>query len=77
MKLWILRPVSDKPDWWDCAQGFVIRAESESQARQMIVDGDKFGDEGHKFWLDSKQSSCVELIADGDPQIILRDFAYG
>ena len=88
MKLWILRPVKGLTDdtnpwkpWYDKAFGFVIRAETEREARNLIVgdmntvcDGEA-GDEGRPAWLNPELSTCNELLTDGEPSIILKDFA--
>lgn len=92
MKLWLLRPVDDLPDgdnpwepWYDKAFGFVVRAESEADARA-LADRDA-GDEnrgvflGRKTadtknpWLDSRYSTCAELTAEGEPRVVIKDFA--
>jgi hypothetical protein len=92
MKLFLLRPKENLPKcdnpwkpWYDKAFGFVIRAESEVQARQLAHHS--AGDEnrcmwaGEKIadttapWLDAKYSICIELVADGEPSIVMRDFA--
>lgn len=93
MKLWILRPIDDEinrpgtdyPIWgWDCAYGFVVRAESELAARQAIADAHEkdnwrfmAGDEGEAAWLDAQLTSCVELTTEGEPAILMRDFLAG
>ena len=83
MRLWLLRPINldieDDPwePWYDKAFGFVVRAETEEKARHLIADDEIFtyGDEGALAWLDPKLSSCVELLSDGEEEIIIRDFA--
>ena len=92
MTIWLLRPVDglvvgDYPwsPWYDKAFGFVVRAETEVEARQFAHDN--AGDENSGMflgkqtaatrqpWLDPKYSTCVKLTADGEPGVILRDFA--
>lgn len=93
MKLWLLRPVRGLPEvedpainpwepWYDKSFGHVVRAESEHEARQLVVakhfDEDGFperivGDEGPGAWLESSLSTCVELTADGLPGVIITD----
>lgn len=84
-KLWILRPCGyDKCNscneeavpanwdpWYDKAFGFIICAPDETAAR-LIASG-KAGDESKYAWLDSGQSTCVELAA-GDIGIVMMDF---
>lgn len=92
MKLWLLRPVdkfkkNDNPwnPWYDKAFGFVVRAETEEQARELA--NDSAGDEnrgeflGNKTsntkqpWKEAKYSTCVELLNDGEASVIIKDFA--
>lgn len=76
MKLWLLRPIGENGTAWcvvyDCSYGFVIRAQSEADARNLAADYS--GDEGGGAWLDSTLSSCVVLEADGQAEVIIRDF---
>ena len=81
MRLWILRPIN--PDagpwspWYDRCFGFVIRADSESQARRETegATGDEqVGLDGSNPWLDATLTTCVELTETGDAGIIISDF---
>ena len=87
MKLWTLKPRDDNQEawkpWYDKAFGFVIRAESEERAREIANanGGDETGEISNKIyrrggnpWLDTKQSICVELLAEGFEEIIIKDF---
>ena len=90
MKLWILRPVedlknSDNPwePWYDKCFGFVIRAETEQDAR--LIANRNAGDENRGTflnkkiadtktpWIDPKYTTCKELSNEGDPGVIIRD----
>lgn len=92
MKLWLLRPVdglaeNDNPwePWYDKAFGFVVRAETEAEARDMAHAG--AGDENRgqfmnaktantqEPWKDAKYSTCVELLPDGPAEVVMQDFA--
>jgi hypothetical protein len=92
MKLWLLRPVDGLPDgdnpwepWYDKSFGFVVRCESEKEAREIAHEN--AGDENRgRFldreiarttspWLDTKYSTCVELTAEGAPGLVINDFA--
>lgn len=93
MKLWLLKPREDLSPknnlwepWYDKAFGFVVRAESEDQARQLAnknAGDEKFEQlEGYgaspgspNAWLDAKYSTCEELSADGKAEVIIRDYA--
>ena len=84
MKLWLLRPVENPQaakgnpwePWYNKAFGFVVRAETEEEARK-LADGEA-GDENRDVcqpWLNAKYSSCVELKVKGEPGVVIRDFA--
>ncbi len=78
MRLWLLRPVYDgnaEPwnPWYDKTFGFVVRAETESDARK-FASAD-CGGEGENAWLDSDYSTCEALTADGTPAVIIKDHA--
>ena len=73
MKLWLLERGFDGT--YDANCGFVIRAETEQEARAL---GEKqSGDEPDGCWLDPKESKCSELLPDGEPGIVLTDFVAG
>ena len=83
MKLWILSPVKTLQDrdnpwkpWYDKAFGFVVRAETEEEARRLA--NEKAGDENRyemRTWLDSTYSTCKPLTYEGTPEVVMRDFA--
>ena len=81
MQLWLLRPIENLPPgedpwipWYDKCFGFVVRAASEAEARQ-IADAEGFDENRgkHKAWLDAKYSTCVALTDTGDPGVIIID----
>lgn len=80
MKLWLLRPKENlgKDDpwdpWYDKPFGYVIRAETEKEARQM-AEAERVGDIRVGAWLFTKYSTCVELTAEGPAEVIIEDFA--
>lgn len=82
MKLWILRPVMTIDDvpldpwvpWYDKAFGFVVRAETEEEARKIAKT--KGLDETwmcEDAWTNSNYSTCVPLLADGEAGIVIED----
>lgn len=83
MKLWILRPADSLPagddpwvPWFDRAFGFVVLAETEADARALASN--EAGDEersGVNPWMNAEYSTCFELKPEGDPQVVMRDFA--
>jgi hypothetical protein len=84
MKIWILLPREDleKNDnpwepWYDKAFGFIIRAETEKEAREKADEdaGDENRGDTRHPWLEKKYSSCEELSQDGESMVIIRDFA--
>ena len=82
MKIWLLRPIKGSgawEPWYDKCFGFVIRAETSDAARSAAAK--QGGDENPLFdepqgspWLDSSQSSCVQLTADGKAGLVIQDF---
>jgi hypothetical protein len=74
MRLWLLRRLSREPKY-DVNDGFVIRAWSEDQARQ-LADRER-ADEGEGVWLSAARSSCEPLEQGGEPGVILIDFNAG
>lgn len=90
MKLWLLRPIDENKvpwdPWYDRAFGFVVRAETEEEAREIgdLNGGSELGTimfnadrhaEGRGPWRDSLLSTCEELLPDGDAGVVMRDFA--
>lgn len=80
MNLWLLRPnnnlkYDDDPwePWYDKVFGFVVRAESENDAR--IFASRDCGDEREDVWLDHKYSTCEELTSAGNVGVIIRAYA--
>ncbi len=92
MKLWLLRPVdglakNDNPwePWYDKAFGFVVRAETEAEARDMahaeagdenrgMFLGGKTADTNEP-WKNAKYSTCTELLPEGAAEVVMQDFA--
>ena len=79
MKLWLLKPSHLLPDdenpwepWYDKAFGFVVRAETEEDARNYAAEYS--GDEGVPSWTNPALSTCVELTVNGNTEVILREF---
>ena len=92
MKVWILRPVEGLPSgddpwdpWYDKAFGFIVRAETEEEARGFAHEdaGDENRGEfaGGKIsetttpWLDSKYTTCIPLSDQGEIGVVMRDFS--
>lgn len=78
MRLWVIRWIAGHKKWagvYDMSYGHVVRAETESAARKLASRC--FGDEGREVWLDPTATTCEELLADGEPTVILTDFLSG
>lgn len=79
MKLWLLKPIGEETGpwspWYDKAFGFVVRAETEEDARRFAQDqgGDEVRRNG-SAWTDPKLSTCVPLTPKGEAGVVLRDF---
>ena len=92
MELWILRPIEGLPEgdnpwqpWCDKAFGFVVRAETQKEARTLAHNdagdenrGEFLNKETSKTkspWLDPKYSTCDILSAEGEAMVVIKDFA--
>jgi hypothetical protein len=78
MKLWHLKPIDPhsgpwKP-WYDKAFGFVIRAEDEETARYAAEScgGDEI--RHGNVWQDNTLTSCVELLPEGEQEVVIGDY---
>lgn len=83
MPLWLIER-EDKEVGWDESAGFVVRADTEQEARALIVQPgaqqgfNYFADEGPDVWLDSLKAKATQLLDEGGaPGIILWDFKAG
>lgn len=74
-RLYQLSYIAEPDRWWDCANGFIVRATSPTEARRMAAD--LCGDEGREFWMDRKKSSCRLIGARGRRGVVLRSFNAG
>jgi hypothetical protein len=91
MKLWLLCPVVelDKNDnpwepWYDKAFGFIVRAETEDEARELAHSSAGDENDGEFLsvkiantdqpWKDAKYSTCTELLPDGEAGVVMQDF---
>ena len=84
MKLWLLRPIEGDAlwePWYDKAFGFVVRAETEADARALALTDsgeetfDLLGPDTDRAAWESAHSTCVELLPDGEPGVVMRDYA--
>ena len=86
-KLWLLRPVQGDDEtglwnpWYDKAFGFVVRAETEEEARDLAqkeggdeVYGISYSSPKGPAWTSSDHSTCRELTADGEAEVIMQDY---
>ena len=74
MKLWLIEQSGRVG--WDETIGFVIRAKSEIEARE-IANKNSSGVEESITWSDPEHSSCVELKTAGEAGVILEAFKAG
>lgn len=75
MKLWLLKRIG-RTDWDEYA-GFVVRAATEDDARAVARQGTEPWEDENACWLDPAQASCTELLATGEPGVILDSFKAG
>ena len=84
MKLWLLKRIENLPmkndpwdPWYDTMQGFVIRAKTEMEARQIAHEcggNENFAIRETHPWKDKKYSTCIELSIKGKQELVLSDF---
>ena len=74
MKLYLLEPIKEWEPWYDKCFGYVMRAETELDARRLAHYN--HGDEGRDVWLDDTVTKCTELTQDGEQEIIISDFRW-
>jgi hypothetical protein len=78
MKLWLIKLLPTTWSGYDCAEGFVVAADSEEEARALAAT--RKGDEGAFCW-ESPSYSEATLIAPSSiytsAQIVLRDYLAG
>lgn len=93
MKLFILKVIPPFDPGHDVTHGLLIRADTEGDARQMAdkktngeyLEGTIFKDGKlqmsmkvmDKPWLDPERTSCVEVLAEGKPEILLVNYLAG
>jgi len=87
MKFWILEPIDTESEdspwnpWYDKFFGFVVAAETETQARQLaqnsggreLHDDIPLGQEPRKLWLDASMTTCSEIIPSGEARVVMSD----
>jgi hypothetical protein len=69
LHLWLLlrtEPIAEQE-----AEGFVVRAQNEREARRFVIAHEEMGDEGAAAWLNPERSRCTPLHHEGLPAVIL------
>lgn len=80
MVIYVLKPAQGVDFGYDNYDGFVVRAGSEVEARQMayvLAVDDNLNKNKAKWWQDASKTTCVEAPLEGEPEIILASFLYG
>ena len=72
MDLWNLKNLDSG---LDIVAEFVVRAESEDDARRFASE--QAGDEGPGQWLDPALSSCEKVVKKGKAGVVVRAFVPG
>lgn len=73
MKLWL---ITTEEYSWDDYKGFVVRAETEDQARTM-AEGEAGTYSNGSVFADKTKSKCEEIKAKGEAGVILDSFNAG
>ena len=61
------------PQVWDEYLAFVVRAETATEAREILSTYDPPGE----TWTNHERSTCVRISANGPPEVILSSFKAG
>lgn len=61
---------------YDVHSGFVVRAETEDEARD-FANKEVSNEREYGLWLNPVFSTCVQLNPDGEPGVILKDYYEG
>lgn len=79
MKLWLLKRADG--DWgYDEYKGFVVRANSETEARRIAYEAAHSVENSMSrelWWLDLGRVSCVEVTTDGAAEVVLASLNAG
>lgn len=73
--LWILTRKNTDVPAYDVANGFVVRAPGEREARSLAAS--QAGDEGPETWLRETESFCNPLRVKGKTRVLIRDYNAG
>lgn len=87
MKLWLLKPIDLESDhwdpWYDRCFAIVVRAETEYKARTLaqsvagpegqVYNRDTGRYERTDVWMLQAITSCVDLLPEGKPGVIVQD----
>ena len=74
LRLWKLETTDDAPGGYDTFDAFVVRAETEDEARGFIIAYRR----GDDTWpIKAEHVVCSELSHGGEPEIILGSFNAG
>lgn len=80
MVIYVLIPADGVEFGYDDYDGFVVRAQSEDEARQLAyelaADGNLHRDMA-SWWLDAEKTICEEVPPEGEPKYVLASFHYG
>jgi hypothetical protein len=78
MKLWIVKAVEGADPWepwYDKAFGFVVRADTETRARELAQASGGCEIMGNaNAWTDRRFSTCEELLPAGEEGILIQDY---
>lgn len=78
--IWLLRPIDDNAGpwnpWYDRCFGFVVRANSEQEARLATEAQGGAEQRNHTNpWLDQALTTCIPLNLEGPTEVIMTDVA--
>lgn len=74
MRLWNLGPIEDH--WHDCVVGFVVRAETEAEARRLAQEQHGMEGELVPVWTDASITRCEPLEHEGEARVLITHSTY-
>ena len=72
MNLYLLKRI--EPADWDQTEALVVRAETPTEARALVVAECRYEDGGPGAWLGPLKTTCDLLTPDGKPGVIVQDY---
>lgn len=77
MKLWLLKRGPNDPAYYNEYDGFVVSAEDENSARELVLARFHIGSRERNIWADSMKTECKQIGISIVPVGIILDSNLG